>query len=298
MSVSGSIIRITNKIFKLPVHPFNLANDKKMSYAEWQYEKGAETVKYYKQKYKNSIMFEGKNVLDIGCGAAGKSLYYIKMGAERVVGIDIIPKYEREATDLAKKLGYSERFVYINASADELPYPDNSFDTIIINDAMEHFSRPEEVLTEAIRLLRPNGNLFINFPPYGHPYGAHLSDAIALPWSQYLIPESGLIDSYKSIVKDLPDGKERINMRIYTDRNGNEHLGYINKMTISRFKKILRSMNIKPNYYAEIPLRKFLLPLSKIPFIKEIFVKMVVCVLIKPDPEAQKAELKNTNNIR
>ena len=32
-----------NKLFKLPVHPFNLNNEGKKTYAQWQYEKGIDT---------------------------------------------------------------------------------------------------------------------------------------------------------------------------------------------------------------------------------------------------------------
>ena len=38
-----------NKLFPKPVHPFNLQNAGGKSYAEWQYEKGAETIKFYVQ---------------------------------------------------------------------------------------------------------------------------------------------------------------------------------------------------------------------------------------------------------
>ena len=61
-------------------------------------------------------------------------------------------------------------------------FKDNSFDVVIMNDFMEHVSDPEKVLEEAIRLVSPGGRIYINFPPYYHPFGAHLSDAINMPW--------------------------------------------------------------------------------------------------------------------
>lgn len=285
MSVSLRIIKFANKIIKAPTHPFNLENAGEKSYAEWQYEKGADTVRCYMPKYRPSQIFEGKNVLDVGCGAAGKSQYYIKMGASRVTGVDVVPAYEREAMALAEKLGYSDKFNFICADAAELPFPDNTFDTIIINDAMEHFPAPEAVLAEMLRLVKPEGHIFINFPPYGHPYGAHLSDAISLPWAHFFFSERALIAAYRALVKDLPDGKQRIRLRICSDARGREYIGYINHMTISRFKKILKELKVKPQYYAELPLRRFLTPLAKIGGVKEAFVKMVVCVLVKPLPE-------------
>ena len=280
--VSRSLIKFTNKIFPSVVHPFNLANAGGLTYAEWQFEKGADTIACYSEKYTANDMFKGKSVLDMGCGAAGKSMYYISAGAARVVGVDIISHYEREAMAYAKKLGYSARFNFICASASDLPFPNNTFDTIIINDVMEHLAEPEAALNEALRLIKPDGRIFINFPPYYHPSGAHMSDAVNLPWAHMFFSESALIAAYKDLVKDLPDGAERINLRVRADPDGREYLGYINKMTLKRFKKILKSIDIKPVYYREIPLRRYFTPLAKLPKLKEMFVKMAVCVLVKP----------------
>ena len=63
-----------NKLFKPVVHPFNLNNDGVKTYAMWQFEKGEDTIKNYLGFSDKKDMFEGKTVLDIGCGAGGKSL--------------------------------------------------------------------------------------------------------------------------------------------------------------------------------------------------------------------------------
>ena len=43
MSAKNVLLSL-NKLFPLPVHPFNLQNEGKMSYAEWQFLKGAEQI--------------------------------------------------------------------------------------------------------------------------------------------------------------------------------------------------------------------------------------------------------------
>ena len=275
------MINFTNKIFPSIEHPFNLANANKQTYAEWQFEKGADTIKCYSEKLTGEMMFKGKTVLDMGCGASGKSLYYVSLGAVRVIGVDILPHYEQESVDFAAKLGYTSRFNFICASADDLPFPDSTFDTIIMNDFMEHVSEPEAALTEAMRLLTPNGSIYINFPPYYHPSGAHMSDVINMPWAHMFFSDGALMAAYRDLVSGLPDGKERVKMRIWTDVNGNDYMGYINKMTLSRFHKILKKYSITPSYYREIPLRSYFTPLAKLPGIKEMFVKMAVCVINK-----------------
>jgi len=123
--------------------------------------------------------------------------------------------------------------------------------------------------------------LYVNFPPYYHPYGAHLSDAIGFPWVHVFFSDETLIKVYKDLVKDLPDGMKRINFRISKDENGKEYFSYINRMTIKRFNNILKETKFNVSYYREVPLRDFLAPLAKMPGFKEGFVKMVVAILEK-----------------
>lgn len=270
-----------NKMFKLPVHPFNLSNEGKKTYAEWQYEKGIETIKFYLKHTDIDEMFKNKTVLDIGCGAGGKTIYYASKGVEKIVGVEILGKYKEEAEELARKYGMEEKFEFVSADASNTPFEDESFDTIIMNDAMEHVDEPEKVLDECYRILKKNGKLYLNFPPYNHPYGAHLSDAIGMPWVHVFFSEKTLIKTYKELVKDLPDGKDRVEFRISKNSDGTEYFSYINKMTIKRANNILKNSMFNIEYYSEEPLRSIFRIPAKLPVLKEFLVKMVVCVLRK-----------------
>lgn len=270
-----------NKMFKLPVHPFNLNNEGKKTYAEWQYEKGIETIKFY-LKYTNiDEMFKNKVVLDIGCGAGGKTIYYASKGVKNIIGVEILEKYKDEAENLARKYNLDDKFEFVCADASKTPFEDETFDTIIMNDAMEHVDEPEKVLDECYRILKKNGKLYLNFPPYNHPYGAHLSDAIGMPWVHVFFSEKTMIETYKELVKDLPDGKDRIEFRISKQTDGTEYFSYINKMTIKRANKIINNSKFDLEYYSEEPLRNIFKYPAKLPVVKEFLVKMVVCVLRK-----------------
>lgn len=277
--IQKNLILALNHLFPKQRHPFNLNNDGVKTYAEWQFEKGEETIKVFLQKYTTEEMFGGKRVLDMGCGAGGKSLYYASCGAEHVTGVDIVPRYADESAALAAKLGLSDKFTFVCASADDMPFEDASFDTVIMNDFMEHISNPEAALGEAFRLLAPGGRIYVNFPPYYHPFGIHMSDAINIPWAHAIFSEKALIAAYRQLVRGLPDEKERLSLRLSTRPDGSEYVGYVNRMSIKRFKKILKAKNITPVYYSELPLRGFLKPLARFPLTKEFFARMAVCVI-------------------
>lgn len=280
MRIQAKICRAISKKFPLPVHPFNLNNDGVMSYAQWQYTKGADTLNFFVPFSSKEDMFLGKTVLDLGCGAAGKTLYYATLGAAKVYGAEILKKYRAEAEALASQLGLTDVFEFVTADSAAMPFPDSSIDTIIMNDTMEHVARPEATLRECLRVLRPGQRIYINFPPYYHPYGAHLSDAIGIPWVHVLFSEAALIEVYKDAIKHLPDADERLAFRV--SKGDGECLSYINRMTIRRFRNILQGLGIHPAYYREVPLRKITTPLARLPILKEGFVKMVVCIIEKP----------------
>lgn len=276
------ILLTLNKMFKCPVHPFNLQNEGKMTYAQWQFLKGADTIKFYTEVKTEEEMFAGKTVLDIGCGAAGKSLYYASKGAQKVYGVDIVEHYKEESEKLAAEKGLSDKFEFRLGDAAKLDFEDKTFDTIIMNDSMEHVAEPEKVLAECYRVLKDDGKLFVNFCPYYHPYGAHLSDVIGFPWVHMFFSEKTMIAAYKDLIADMPDKDMRIKFRFSTDETGKESISYINRMTIKRFNKVLASSPFKtPEYRREVALRNILAPLAKLPLFKEMFVKMVVVILSK-----------------
>lgn len=270
-----------NKLFKLPVHPFNLHNEGKKTYAQWQYEKGIDTIKFYLKHNTADEMFKDKVVLDIGCGAGGKTVYYASLGVKKIRGLEILEKYREEAENLAIAHNLADKFEFVRGDAADMPFEDETFDTIIMNDAMEHVDKPEKVIEECYRVLKKDGRLYLNFPPYNHPYGAHLSDAVGIPWVHVFFSEKTLIKAYKELVKDLPDGQDRIDFRISKKEDGSEYFSYINKMSIKRANKILQNSKFHLEYYKEEPLRSFFKYPAKLPFLKEFLVKMVVCVLKK-----------------
>ena len=275
---------ITKKLISLypkPVHPLNLNNDGVKSYAEWQLEKGGDTLKGYMPFISPAGIFNGKIVLDIGCGAAGKTIYYAKHNVKKIYGLEILEKYRSAANAIAKKENLADKFEFVCADGANTGFEDDFFDVIIMNDVVEHVDNPENIFNECYRILKPGGRIYLNFPPYYHPTGAHLSDAIGIPWVQCFFSDSFLIKLYKDLVKDLPDGSERIEFRISTGENGKEYFSYINKMTIKKFKKLKSPKKFKILYYNERPVRSVFKIAAKTPKLKELFVGMVTVILEK-----------------
>ncbi len=260
MSKIGSkTIIFLNKFFPKVVHPFNLENEGKMTYSEWEYKGGEKVISYYSPYYSGNDMFETKTVLDLGCGGGGKTCYYSKFNPKMIIGIDIDSDMINKAKDFAKNIGCENKCIFTLSSALNIPYDDEYFDTVIMNDFFEHVSDPDKAIKEALRVLKKDGKLFINFPPYSHPWGEHLSDGINIPWVHKFFSEQSMIDAYSKLITNKPDYEKRMNIRFSLDEeSGLLHNTYINKMTIKRGDSIINSSGARIYLKKKLPLRKSL----------------------------------------
>jgi SAM-dependent methyltransferase len=98
----------------------------------------------------------GKDVVELGCGTAYFGAWLAKRGA-RVVGVDITPAQLETARRLQQETGLDLEFV--EASAEDVPLPDASFDLAVSEYGASIWCDPELWIAEAARLLRPGGRL-------------------------------------------------------------------------------------------------------------------------------------------
>src|SRR6266481_3178501 len=98
----------------------------------------------------------GKDAIELGCGTAYVSSWLARRGA-RVVGID--NSQEQLATARRLQREYGLEFRLIHGNAEEIPYPDASFDFAISEYGASIWADPYKWIPEAARLLRPGGEL-------------------------------------------------------------------------------------------------------------------------------------------
>ena len=97
----------------------------------------------------------GMHVLDVGTGPG----YAARRAAERgavATGVDIA----EEMVALARSRNDAIRF--LRGDAEELPFPDRSFDALVGNLVVNHLPRPERAVREFVRVLRPDGALALS----------------------------------------------------------------------------------------------------------------------------------------
>jgi SAM-dependent methyltransferase len=99
----------------------------------------------------------GKDVIELGCGTAYFGAWLKRAGARRVVGVDVTPAQLETARRLDAEFGLGLEL--IEANAEDVPLPDESFDLAFSEYGASIWCDPALWIAEAARLLRPGGEL-------------------------------------------------------------------------------------------------------------------------------------------
>jgi ubiquinone/menaquinone biosynthesis C-methylase UbiE len=106
----------------------------------------------------------GMDTVELGCGTAYFSSWLARAGA-RPVGVDASARQLSLARELQEQHGID--FPLVHADAEQVPYPDDSFDLALSEYGASSWCDPLRWLPETARLLRPGGwLLFLTVSPF------------------------------------------------------------------------------------------------------------------------------------
>jgi len=142
-------------------------------------------LKYLFAALRTSATFAKGDLLDIGCGNKPyRSIFNVK----RYLGCDIVQSSQSEADFLCDSL--------------KIAAVDESFDTVISTQVIEHVTEPQILCSEAFRLLRKGGIFIVSGPMYWHlheePYDFRRFTKHGF---QYLLEKAGF-----EVIEILPNG--------------------------------------------------------------------------------------------
>jgi SAM-dependent methyltransferase len=242
----------------------------------------------------------GKDVLDFGCGD-GQLTFFLasEKGPRRIIGVDInAPAIERCHSKLVSTRVREGVFVdFAIGSTDALPFSDQSFDTLLAFDCLEHVMNPGRIIRDWYRVLRPAGRCLIEWFPYEGPWGPHMEALIPLPWAHVVFGERAMFRAAEMIY-DLPEFVPR---HWDLDEHGNkkpnkwrswssfEEQGYINKLDVPTFRRLARDAGFQ---ISRLDLNTFGGPLirqavgralMRMPIIGKYFTSFCVVELLRPE---------------
>jgi ubiquinone/menaquinone biosynthesis C-methylase UbiE len=222
--------------------------------------------------YADVVDLKGKEVLDAGCGPGGKTLYYAALGCSRIIGVDIDEN----------RIGHASAFLrskptpnaeFLKADLSCMPFPDNSFDVIFLNDVFEHIERPllSKVLLECRRVIRPGGQICMEFPPWTSYDAGHLYDHIHIPWCQNIFSERTLVNVIKHMEVSQP---------IIGRLSVVEHFLELNRITIREARTLFEQHAFSIRRFEQVMLKN-VRAFRWIPVLNAYLTRRVVVILSK-----------------
>lgn len=150
----------------------------------------------------------GQSLLDVAGGTGDIAfgfMDYIRGKGAPVTVLDINAEMLREGQKRAAGKGYQDKISWVLGDAEQLPFPDNSFDVYTIAFGLRNVTQIDAALAEAKRVLRPGGRFFcLEFSQVVIP----LFDKIYDLYSFVVLPRIGKLvaknsDAYQYLVESI-----------------------------------------------------------------------------------------------
>jgi ubiquinone/menaquinone biosynthesis C-methylase UbiE len=134
-------------------------------------------------------------VLEVGIGTGLNMRYYDKSRVTRVTGLDPAMQLHPLALERIAQSGLAVDLVGL--SAEQIPLPDDSFDTVLITYTLCTIPDPHAALLEMRRVMKPDGKLL--FCEHGRA-----PDASVQRWQERLQPLWGPVAGGCHLGRDIP----------------------------------------------------------------------------------------------
>jgi len=151
------------------------------------------------------------HVLDLATGTGDQAIAIAKRVDAKVQGIDISEAMLEVGKQKIKKLRMEDRITLDPGDAEDIQFPDLSFEAATISFGVRNFASLSDGLNEIFRVLTKGGRIFVL--EFSHPDGLILGPLYKLysktylPWMGRKISGSGGAYNYlPSSIQSFPDG--------------------------------------------------------------------------------------------
>lgn len=114
-----------------------------------------------KKAIKLSGLAEGNAFLDVACGTGDLSVEAAGKNPGRIVGIDFAENMLRRFRTKKEKLGLDGKVEIVQASAEELPFAEGTFDVTAVAFGARNFGNLKRGLSEMRRVLKTGGRIVV-----------------------------------------------------------------------------------------------------------------------------------------
>ncbi len=171
--------------------------------------------KIWRKKAINELkVVNPKKILDVATGTGDMAIEALRLNPDKVVGIDISEGMMTFGREKLKKAGITN-IVLEKGDSENINYPDNEFDAVMVAFGVRNFENLEKGLTEMNRVMRKDGKVAIlefskpaSFP-FKQGYNFYFNNI--LPFIGKVFSKNNKAYTYlPESVKAFPDGSDFI----------------------------------------------------------------------------------------
>ncbi len=107
----------------------------------------------------NNLESSPQNIIDVGCGIGGSTLYLAQKFKATATGITLSPVQASRAKQRTEAAGLGKTVQFQVADALNMPFEDDTFDLVWSLESGEHMPDKTKFLQECYRVLKPGGTL-------------------------------------------------------------------------------------------------------------------------------------------
>jgi demethylmenaquinone methyltransferase/2-methoxy-6-polyprenyl-1,4-benzoquinol methylase len=96
-------------------------------------------------------------ILDVASGTAGVALQLATRTSSHVVGVDLTRNMLARGQENVAEAAMSERISLVAGRAEQLPFPDGTFDALSFTYLLRYVDDPQATLGELARVVKPGG---------------------------------------------------------------------------------------------------------------------------------------------
>ncbi|EPJ3804588.1 bifunctional demethylmenaquinone methyltransferase/2-methoxy-6-polyprenyl-1,4-benzoquinol methylase UbiE [Morganella morganii] len=174
----------------------------------------------------------GQRVLDLAGGTGDFTAKFSRMVGEngQVILADINDSMLKMGREKLRNHGVVGNVNYVQANAEELPFPDDYFNCIIISFGLRNVTDKDKALRSMFRVLKPGGRLLVL--EFSKPVIEPLSKVYDA-YSFHVLPRIGQAvvndaDSYRYLAESIRMHPDQETLKGMMENTGFEHVSYTN----------------------------------------------------------------------
>lgn len=160
-------------------------------------------IRWRKKAIKFLKPFQPKTILDVATGTGDFAFEALALNPEKITGIDISEGMLSVGKKKVTAAGMDGKIELTFGDSENLPFPDNSFDAVIVAFGVRNFENLDKGLSEIHRVIKSGGHIVV----------LEFSKPSRTPWKQlyqfyfrYILPVIGrIVSKDRSAYTYLPE---------------------------------------------------------------------------------------------